>query len=410
MRTPSFAVFCIAMLAAPAAAQLGLPGVSLPDTGGILDPVTGTIDSLDEDVRDSAQDLLRQRERTLSRFLRRNRAHVEADRNGAPARRGELLVMDLSAPDRATIEAQGYVLISSERIDGLDIEVTRIAIPEGRELAEAEDELGMLLTDGVVSADHVHFRSGTTLLSVAQSGSTGAAQARIATPVGIIDGAPGANTPHSRFRGFAEGAGQPSDHASALAHLLSANGIADIRIADVYGTDPAGGGALAIARGLGWLAQDGARVVTISLVGPRNTVLERAVAAARARRRGVIVVAPVGNDGPAAPPAYPASYDGVLAVTGVDRRRRALIEAGRALHLDYAAPAADLHARNARGRRVQLRGTSFAAPLVSARAAHALARRDNWQGQLDSEALDLGVEGPDPVFGRGLLCSDCGGN
>ena len=85
--------------------------------------------------------------------------------------------------------------------------------------------------------------------------------------------------------------------------------------------------------------------MTISLVGPRNPVLERGIAAAQGK--GVVVVAAVGNDGPAAPPAYPASYKGVVAVTAVDKRDRALIEAGRALHLEYAAPGADFRASNA---------------------------------------------------------------
>ena len=45
--------------------------------------------------------------------------------------------------------------------------------------------------------------------------------------------------------------------------------------------------------------------MNISLVGPRNALIERAVSAAQ--RRGVILVAAVGNDGPAAPPLYPAA-------------------------------------------------------------------------------------------------------
>ena len=57
-----------------------------------------------------------------------------------------------------------------------------------------------------------------------------------------------------------------------------------------------------------------------------------------------MVVAAVGNDGPAAPPQYPACYDGVIAVTGVDANGKALLEAGRARHLDFAAPGADLAA------------------------------------------------------------------
>ncbi len=176
-------------------------------------------------------------------------------------------------------------------------------------------------------------------------------------------------------------------------------------MADVYGSDPAGGNALAIVRALGWLASSGCKLVTISLVGPRNAVLERAIR--QAQRRGIVIVAAVGNDGPAAPPAYPASYDAVVAVTGVDRKGRALIEAGRALHVDYAAPGAEVHAINARGRPVSLRGTSFATPLVAIRLADALARGGDWQARLDREARDLGPRGEDKRFGRGLLCEQC---
>jgi subtilisin family serine protease len=175
--------------------------------------------------------------------------------------------------------------------------------------------------------------------------------------------------------------------------------------ADVYGSDPAGGNALAIVRALDWLAGAGARVVSISLVGPRNAVLEKALGAVQ--RKGMIVVAAVGNDGPAAPPAYPASYPGELAVTGVDGRQRPLIEAGHALHLDYAAPGADIRGRNKAGKWTGLRGTSFAVPLAAARAAAALDRGGSWRAVLDREAADLGPRGPDGQFGRGLLCREC---
>jgi subtilisin family serine protease len=149
-------------------------------------------------------------------------------------------------------------------------------------------------------------------------------------------------------------------------------------------------------------------VISISLVGPRNPVLERAVTAARARQ--VVVVAAVGNDGPAAPPSYPASYAGVIAVTGVDKRNRPLIEAGRALHLDYAAPGAVLSALNAAGKQVAVRGTSYAAPLVAARAAAALQRGTvaaRLSAALDGEARPLARKLPDPRSGRGLLCESC---
>ncbi|MGL1301969.1 hypothetical protein ACSTKJ_00055, partial [Vibrio parahaemolyticus] len=65
--------------------------------------------------------------------------------------------------------------------------------------------------------------------------------------------------------------------------------------ADVYGDDPAGGNALAIARALGWLVEARVPVTVISLVGPSNPLLARAVSAAQAR--GMVIVAAVGNDG-----------------------------------------------------------------------------------------------------------------
>ncbi|MBW8753006.1 MAG: S8 family serine peptidase [Sphingomonadales bacterium] len=207
------------------------------------------------------------------------------------------------------------------------------------------------------------------------------------------------------MRGFAAGAPRASDHGSATASLLQAAGARRIAVADVYGADPAGGNALAISRAIDWLVGQRARVVSVSLVGPNNPLLGRAIAAARGR--GVTFVAAVGNDGSAAPPAYPASYPGVIAVTGVDGRNRALIEAGRALHLDYAGPGADMVAANAAGRWVRVRGTSYAAPLVAARAAAALSLGSSVTAALDREAVDLGRKGPDSTYGRGLLCGPC---
>ena len=119
----------------------------------------------------------------------------------------------------------------------------------------------------------------------------------------------------------------------------------------------------------------------------------------------MIVVAAVGNDGTAAPPAYPASYGGVVAVTGIDGRGRVLFEAGTASHLDYAAPGADITAMGLDGRREKLRGTSFAAPLVAARIAalgHAGDTPVLKLARADAEAVNKSAR-----TGRGVLCGEC---
>jgi subtilisin family serine protease len=151
------------------------------------------------------------------------------------------------------------------------------------------------------------------------------------------------------------------------------------------------------------MAREHVPVVSISLVGPSNPLLARAVAAVLAQ--GMTVVAAVGNDGAASPPSYPASYDGVVAVTGIDGRRRVLFEAGHALHLDYAAPGADMTGIGLDGRARALRGTSFAAPLVAARlAAYRASGADASQAlvRANGEARPAGAR-----VGRGILCETC---
>lgn len=386
-------------LAAPLAAQVSLPNVQLPRVGDVLRPVTDTLDATTR----IATDLARERLRMIDRLVRGNRDIIERDAAGEPARKGELLVMDAEAGDLAQVEALGFAIIGRADVDGLGIDITRLRTPRDMTLGEAEKLLASTLPGAVVAADNLHFQSGSTaaIMPVTAAAGSGAASGE----VGMIDGASGASVPVLAIKGFAGGAPFPSNHGSAIASLLRSAGVARVRVADVYGTDKAGGNALAIAQGLGWLVGQGSDVVTISLVGPKNPVLERAVAAAQAR--GVVIVAAVGNDGPAAPPAYPASYDGVVAVTAVDGKRRALIEAGRALHLDYAAPGAGVSGLNARGKRVSLRGTSFATPLVAARIARA--GRGDWRKALDAEAIDLGRKGADDTYGRGLVCASCTG-
>lgn len=410
MRRVLLVVATVVALAAPLSAQVGLPGVRVPDVGCALRTTTDLLDRTARDTRRSIEDLARDRLRAIDRLVRRHADLIERDARGAPARRGELLVMDAPPAALAAGEAAGFAVLSREEIAGLGFAVVRLRVPDGMDLAEAEGVLTELMPGATVAPDNLHFEAGVRSGPIAAAPlllTGSAAVTGSGAPVGIIDGAPGKAVPVAAVRGFAKGAPYPSNHGSAIASLLAHAGAGPIRVADVYGTDDAGGNALAMAKGLGWLVGAGSEVVTISLVGPRNPVLERAVRAAM--DKGVVIVAAVGNGGPAAPPAYPASYDGVVAVTAVDGRRRALIEAGRALHLDYAAPGADIHGLDADGDRVGLRGTSFATPLVAARVSLALGRGRAWRAALDAEAKDLGPEGPDDTYGRGLVCASCEG-
>lgn len=408
---PTFAAALV--IASPLAAQLQVPGtgVGIPPVGDVVGDVKGTLDdtvaSVDATTSRTARRLLRVRDRTLSRLLRQNRDVIERDINGDLARRGELLAMDIAEPVRLRLVQAGFAVIARDQIEELDLSIYRLAVPEGMALAKAQALALTLAPEAEISADHLHFQAGSSSFPAAAAAPAGMQiSSRTNVAVGVIDGAPGPAVPVHAKAGFARGAPLASNHGSAIASLLRKTGVNRVLVADVYGNDPAGGNSRAIAKALGWLTANGSRVITISLVGPKNSVVARAIAATRSR--GVAVVAAVGNDGPAAAPAYPASYPGVVAVTGVDRRSRALIEAGRALNLDYAGPGAGVYALDARGRTKNWRGTSYATPLVAARIASAIGRGGNWRAKVDAEARDLGKRGPDSTYGRGLVCAPCG--
>lgn len=308
----------------------------------------------------------------VSDLLRRHGDRIELDDRREPARRGVILLTGADDGALAALRAAGYS-VDSETVEGIDLPIARLTPPKDKSLPRALRDVRKLAPQAQASADNLYFPSGPALaLTNAALAGGGKMDGRVA---GLIDGGVGRHPSLASAieqRGFAQGAPRASPHGTAVASLISGEGAVrgaapgtPLLVADVYGDDPAGGGAFAIVRALGWMAARGVRVVTVSLVGPANPLLDGAIRLAR--DKGVTVVAAVGNDGPAAPPAYPASYPGVIAVTGIDGRGRPLPEAGRALHVDFAAPGADMQAADMQGGKAAVRGTSFAAPLVAGR-------------------------------------------
>jgi subtilisin family serine protease len=184
---------------------------------------------------------------------------------------------------------------------------------------------------------------------------------------------------------------------------------AEIYAADVYCNAPTGGAVDALAGAFAWLAEQRVAVINVSLVGPDNAALAQIVRALTSR--GFLLVAAVGNDGPAAPPLYPASYPHVIGVTAVDAHRRVLIEAARGNQVMFAARGADMPAADSGGKYAAIRGTSFAAPVVAALLAQSVTAPDLSSANAAIEALahsavDLGPQGRDLTYGFGLVAAD----
>jgi len=433
MRAPRFLLLAVtAGLAIPAPAQLlggggpvggitgavggltqgvlGSPGQPIsPVIGGLQGPLAG----LGDTVRSLApSDLLALRRQRLQALVRENRRTLDMDDAGNPVRRDEILALDPSPASLAQAQAAGFTVIRTDAIEGLGLSTVLLAPPKGRPARKALAQLRALDPAGNYSLDPI-YEPARAPLAPASGPAAGGGTAGGVAALGLIDGGVGR---HPAFdgvaidqRGFA-GDPRPSGHGTAVASLMvgrasAFHGVAPgapLLVADVYGGSPANGSAIAIVRAMGWLASRGARVVNISLVGPPNPVLAAGMKVLQAR--GVIIVAAVGNDGPAAPPQYPASYPGVIAVTGVDAKGKPLIEAGKPLHLDFAAPGADIAGAVPGGGWERLRGTSFAAPFVAA----SLARLD--RGNAGSALATLGAQARPAkgAVGRGIVCGECG--
>jgi hypothetical protein len=423
-RTP-LALIALLTLSGAASAQL------LPALGQGLGQVTGGVGALGERVEGTLSDTSRQtvglvdrlartRLDRLDSLVRRNPQSLEFDLRGDPAVKGELLAIDPSPEMLKAASGAGFAVVEQGDLSGLGIPAARLRAPAGMSLARAEKLLARLAPSAEIQSNPIYQPSGEP----AGDGHPGAALSASVTsasgpgaPIGLIDGGVASHPAlpgNIVQRGFAEGAPRPGDHATAIASILVGRGAVHgvspesrLFAADVYGHDPAGGNALAIARALGWLAATKVAVINISLAGPPNELLARAVAATD--RRGVLMVAAVGNDGAAAPSAYPASYPQLIAVTGVDGRGRALIEAGKAAHLDFAAPGTDLLAATATGGTKRMRGTSFAAPFVAGRLARLAAAgpvaRARAMALLASEATP--AKGGAALYGRGIICGSC---
>ena len=150
-------------IAVPALAQLSVPSVS-GTVGGVLGRVDRALDPLEERVgglTERATRLADARVSRLATLVRRNRDSIEIDKDGQPARKGELLLMGASEADLAAAERAGFTVLGRERLGELDIAVVRLGVPTDTSLARAEANLQALLPNATIAADSLHFPAGT---------------------------------------------------------------------------------------------------------------------------------------------------------------------------------------------------------------------------------------------------------
>lgn len=414
----ALALSLAAALSAPAQAQLRLPqlpGVSrLP---GVVDRVVDRVVQPLPELLSSTTQLADLRVTTVRDLLKRHPDVVEADPRGEPIRRRELVLLSPSDSALAAATALGLVKLRDQAWPELDLREVVLSVPAGLGTAEALQKLRAAQPDLQADFNHLYSRSG----ELAPGAAKASGGPRGAMRVGLIDG--GVDRRHAALRHAAGasfgcgGSAVPSEHGTAVASLLvgrdrgfaGAAVKAELFAADVYCDQPDGGSAEEVVRALAWMARERVAVINLSLVGPQNRLLEQGVAALV--KRGHLLVAAVGNDGPAAPPLFPAAYAGVVGVSGVNPARRVLPEAAQGPQVLLTAPGAEIAVARSGGGYGIARGTSFAAPAVAGLLAAGLREPDPAAAavvleRLAASAVDLGAPGRDPVYGRGLVAED----
>jgi hypothetical protein len=408
MRIPL--LFVALTIVTTAQAQIHLP--SLPALPLPLPSVPQTLSQAEPKTFDALSD---SRQREIKRLIQSNRRLIEADPNGEPIVRSEILATAMSEDAIARAQARGFVIDRKQAIDSANIQLLVLKAPPGMATKKALHQLREADPTGLYDFNHIYTESAALPGDDSRTESTAVAS-QPSVPrirVGLLD--TGVDITHpvflrSEVHAFGCGDAQvPSAHGTAVASLLVAHASADLYAADVYCGMPTGGSVDVIVGALGWMVEEHVAVINVSLVGPKNVMLEQAVRSLI--ERGHVIVAAVGNDGPAAPPLYPAAYADVVGVTAVDAHRRVLIEAERGPQVMFAALGADLKAASMDHGYAAVRGTSFAAPTVAGLLALSLAAPDRRAAvaaidALTKQAIHLGGTGKDLTYGFGLVGSE----
>jgi len=375
------AVGLFALLSGAAYAQIGLGGgAGLGGLGarlpGALNNGLGSVNRatgrLDQDPRNTVQTA-----RDLVGRPANSARQLDRDDRGAAVIRDEVLAVSPNEASLSIARQLGFSVVTRQSLDALGLSSVTLRAPNGMTAIQALIALRQADPAGIYDYAHIYNPAGG---SPGEGAGSMTAFSTAALRIGMIDGAierrhPALSHADITTQQFTGDKGAPgSSHGTAIASLLVGKDsgftgylpAGKLFAADVFGGAGDGGSAADIARALNWMAANKVPVTNISLAGPPNALLAAAVKAFLAS--GQCLVAPVGNDGPAAPPNYPAAYPGVIAVTSVDVQGHLQIDANRGT-ARYAAQGVDVRAAHLPSGYANVTGTSYATPAVAAHLA-----------------------------------------
>jgi serine protease len=164
-----------------------------------------------------------------------------------------------------------------------------------------------------------------------------------------------------------------------------------------------------VASGIVYAADNGARVINLSLGSSSNSSAMQQ-ACDYAASKGVVLVAAAGNGGPTASPNFPAAdpNDNVIAVAAINSSEAAASFSQTGSYVDIAAPGVGIVSTVPGNSYSTYQGTSMASPHVAAVAALAIGKSPassaaEIRAAVLAGARDLGASGRDNVFGAGAV-------
>ncbi|HUD97179.1 MAG TPA: S8 family serine peptidase [Woeseiaceae bacterium] len=381
-------------------------------TGEAVDGLTGTVNAV---TGQAVQDVNGVVNAALRPF------ELDMDPAGSPIER-DLAVVLLDDRQLQSATLGGLEIAAQRKLQSMGLTLVTLRKPAGADLSQTITDLRTSLPGVAVDFNHVYrFAAETFAVPAGEesqdaNASPDSVPAKAGVRVGMIDSAVKSDHPALRDStvvnaDFVSNDGvRPLGHGTAVASLIarSSNHDAEIYAASVFfqtGNHAPGATTESLVAALDWLAAERVHVINMSLAGPGNALLERAIAAMA--DNAPVIVAAVGNNGPSGEPLYPAAYDDVIGITAVDREHRIFRYANRGEHVDFAALGVNVKVADSGGSWRMESGTSMASPHVAVVVARMQRTgplaHDTLRNALAAGAEDLGRRGFDSTFGHGLV-------
>lgn len=204
-------------------------------------------------------------------------------------------------------------------------------------------------------------------------------------------------------------------HGTSMASLIVGHGrirgiapkatVVSVRV--TVGGGDGGQSRASIGEGIYWAIEHQVKIISVSLSGADPDLLtEQAIQEALAK--DIVIVAGVGNMPVQNTVGYPARYQGVLAVSGLDRSGNRSPVSVTGPQISLAAPSDNLSTSYSRQRRMVTTGTSNSAALTAGAAALLWAKFPDLSAaeivnRLTATATDKGAPGRDAEYGYGAV-------